>query len=590
MNASQHLFKKAAGSNLLVIVVLVILAALIALPHIMRYWQLGNKYTILFFDNPTANQLNWEETYTYATQVNRIKNNQPINDPYIFEYRDKPSPLISVLGIAAKLFSVPFVFVLVKIILIPIVVLIWYLIAREIGYSKTSSAAAAIMGVILQKTYAYIPYINKFYNYHFNGYFEIQRIYFPLISSFSISLTILLVIKLMKADIGLFKKILAGLLFGSLFYTYFFAWTLFWTSFAFLVVTLLFKKQYKIAKRLIIPFVAAALVAAPYFINLFLFSQNPAREAFILRTIAFPISDWNLLVIIRFLILISVLIITNRSWLKVPARYYLIIFLVSALFLSPLSKLALGADYQSDHWYERFLYPLSTFLFTLVVFDIMAKFKPKLLSSLAFILIFVCLSKVIFVTVGELGRDMKNFRIGPAREDLYAWMLPNIPKDSVIATLSFTESVYITAYTPFYSYLPQAYKTIAPESDLLTRYVNLVRIYGADESFIKQTFIMPNAYYADKKSIVSKDGNGFMMLEGIATHFDPFPYPQHKNIQNEIIKMSKNKIKLAGRIDYLLFGPLERENAKSFDKNHCKILYSNGLYQVYEFKSCQIDS
>lgn len=564
----------------------------LSLPHIFRYVQLGGIYTILFFHNDTANQLNWEETYTYATQVNRIKNNQPINDPYIYEYRDKPSPLISelvpslMLGLLAKIFSVPLVFVLVKIILIPLVVLIWYWLARELGYSKIISAAAALMGIILQKTFVYIPYANKLYAYQWQNYLEIQRTYFPLLSTFSVSLSILLLVKLLKSDYSSLKKILVGIIFGSLFYTYFFAWTLFWVSFGSLVLILLLKKQFNILKRLIIPFATAAVVALPYFLNLLVFSSNPAKQDFILRTIGFPISDWNLPVMLRFAILIAILFISSRSWLKVPGKLFLIVFLTSALLLTPLSKLILGADYQSDHWYERFLYPLATFLFTLLLFEVLAKFKPKASHILALVLIFLCLSKVAVVTAGETGRTKTDFRLGPEREDLYHWLLPNVPKDSVIATLSFAESVYLTAYTPYYSYLPQAYKTIAPESDLLKRYVNLIRIYGADDTFIREAFIMPDVRYSNVQSVVAHDGNGFMMLEGIATHFDPYPFPQHKNIQNEIIEMSKNKTKLQGRIDYLLFGPLERENAKGFDKNGCKILYSNGSYQVYEFKSC----
>lgn len=579
-------------TNILIYSVLAGLVVILSLPHIFRYLTLGSKYTTLIIAGPAATQLSWEETYTYATQANRIKNNQPINDPYIYEYRDKPSPLISelvpslLLGVPAKVFSVPFMFILVKIILIPLVVIIWYRLARELGYSKIISTAAALMGIILQKTFVYIPYVDKIYSYQFQNYLEIQRTYFPLISTFSVSLSILLLVKLLKSDYNPLKKILVGIIFGSLFYTYFFAWTLFWVSFMLLTVALVFRKQYEILKRLIIPFVTAAIVASPYFLNLFLFSHNPAREDFILRTIAFPISDWNLPVILRFIILISLLIISSRSWLKVSGKLFLIVFLTSALFLSPLSKLILGADYQSDHWYERFLYPLSTFLFTLLLFDVLAKFKPKASSILALVLILVCLSKVAVVTAGEIGRTKTDFRLEPEREDLYHWLLPNVPKDSVIATLSFTESVYLTAYTPYYSYLPQAYKTIAPKTEILNRYVNLAQLFRVDKEYLSQSFIMPNKPYKNPNSIIAKDGNAYMMLTGIFGHFDTFPYPIHHQILNSVAGNLSQKISLQGKIDYVLFGPLERENITPFGKKHCKLLYSNGLYQVYEFKSC----
>ena len=245
---------KLIKDNLLIITITIGLIVTLSLPHVFRYLSLGSKYTTLIISGTSATQTSWEETYTYATEANRIKNNQPINDPYIYEYRSKSSPLISefvpslLLGIPSKFLSIPYMFILIKIILIPAVVLIWYLIAREIGYSKIISVASALMGVILQKTFAYLPYINQLYSYQFSNYLEIQRTYFPLISSFSISISILLVIKLLKSDYEPYKKILAGIIFGSLFYTYFFVWTIFWMSFVILTVTLVLKKQFKILK------------------------------------------------------------------------------------------------------------------------------------------------------------------------------------------------------------------------------------------------------------------------------------------------------------------------------------------------------
>lgn len=587
---------KSIKDNILIITIIICLLVTLSLPHIFRYLELGSKYTTLIINGPAATQTSWEETYTYATEANRIKNNQPINDPYIYEYRSKSSPLISefapslLLGIPSKFLSIPYIFILIKIILIPAVVLIWYLIAREIGYSKIISVASALIGVILQKTFAYLPYINQLYSYQFSNYLEIQRTYFPLISSFSISISILLVIKLLKSDYEPFKKILAGIIFGSLFYTYFFAWTIFWMSFVILAVTLVLKKQFKILKRIVIPVVTATVIAAPYFVNLLLFSHNPDREDFILRTIGFPVTDWNLIVIIRFIILIYMLIVLNRSWLKVPAKFYLLIFLSSALFLSPLSKLILGADYQSDHWYERFLYPTSTFLFTLLIFDVLSKFKPKAKSFLALILILICLSKIVFVTVGEIGRPKANFRIGAGREDLYAWMLKNMPKNSVVATLSFTESVYLTAYTPYYSYLPQAYKTIAPKQEILDRYINLAQFYGVSNNFVTQPFIMPNEPYQNPNSIVAKDGNAYMMLTGILGHFDAYPFPFHKEIRSQILTKLSQTVPWQGRVDYALFGPLEQENSTNFSQRKCRSLYSNGEYQIFDIKTCKLSS
>src|SRR3990167_2069809 len=224
---------KLIRANFLIITIFFGVIVILSLPHIFRYLALGSKYTTLIINGPSATQISWEETYTYATEANRIKNNQPINDPYIYEYRNKPSPLLSelvpslILGVPAKILSVPFVFVIAKIAIIPLTVLIWYLTARQLGYSKISSVGASIASIILQKFFVYVPYIPKISEYEVNGYLEGLRIYFPLISSFLTSLTVLLIIKALKKRNTIYA-VISGILLGSLFFSYFFAWVLMW--------------------------------------------------------------------------------------------------------------------------------------------------------------------------------------------------------------------------------------------------------------------------------------------------------------------------------------------------------------------------
>jgi len=615
---------KLIRANFLIITIFFGVLITLSLPHIFRYLALGSKYTTLIISGPSATATSWEETYTYATEANRIKNNQPINDPYIYEYRNKPSPLISelvpsvLLGVPAKVLSTSLVFILAKIFVLPLTIFVWYLIARQLGYSKKASICAALTSFILQKLFVYIPYFPKIFSYEFDGYLEAQRIYFPLISSFITSITILFILKILdnrfprpkgrgslvfaQNSLHLRHKcwsffaqnkkmkhvLLAGILLGVLFYTYFFAWTLIWSSLILFLISSKISGWHIQAKKLLAVLAVGLLIGLPYFLNLLFFYQNPSRSDFILRTISFPIIDWNIPIIFRFLTFFCLITFFGKKWLKSPDKRLLILIYLTAAFLPLVSKIIFQADNQTDHWYERFLYPLSTFLLVLFAADIkQLGLKIKNFIFLAFLLLAIL--KFDISIYNEIKRPSEYFTIGLPRLDLYHWMAKNLPKNSVVGSLSFKEEIYLTAYTPLYAYLPQAYKTIAPTKEITDRYLFLARQIGVGPEFIKQVFIMPDQSYSNPDSIQAKDGNGFMVLLGIANHFDKFPYPSHYKIQQDLVQSLNKSINQIGRLDYLLIGPLEREASPDFAKNtKCQLIFQNVTYKLYRFHNCSV--
>src|SRR3989344_2579009 len=547
---------------------------MLSFPHLYRFLQLGKNYTILFFDNPVATQTNWEETYTYATEANRIKNNQPINDTYIYEYRNEPSPLISelvpsvLLGVPAKVLSIPLVFILAKIFVLPLTIFIWYLIARQIGYSKKASLCAALTSFILQKLFVYIPY-------------------FPLISSVITSIIILFILNLLNNN-KMKYVLFAGILLGLLFFTYFFAWSLIWLSLILFLISLKISSWQIHVKKLLAVLAIGLLIGLPYFINTFYFYQNPAHGDFLVRTISFPITNWNIPIIFRFLALSLIMIAFQKQWFKDPSRRLLLTVYLTAALFPMASMMIFQADNQTDHWYERFLYPLSTFLLVLFISDALGQFNLKIKKIVLLGLILAAVLKVLVVTVKEVQKPIAGFTIGKERTDLYSWMLKTLPKDSVVGSLSFTEEVYLTAYTPFYAYIPQAYKTIAPSNEILKRYANLAQIFNVNEEFIGQVFIMPDEKHKNPQSLVAADGGSFMVLTGTTYIFEKPPYAGHREVLDKVLSSIDNKTRQQGKLDYLLFGPLERENTDNFSQNKCKSLYSNGVYQLYDFNTCKL--
>lgn len=565
----------------LYILIFLSIIILLSLPHLQRYLSLGSKYTLLLTTGQNISQLSWEETYAYATLVNRLKHNQNINDPYIYEYRNTPSPYLSelypafLIGTLAKITSVSLAFALIKIVFPAIYFTLWFLIAKKLGFSQIQAAAASISTVFLPKLFSIIPY-PQLLLYPLDNYLEIQRVFHPSLSNTVVVLNIFLLISFLKEKTKT-RAIIFGLILGSLFYTYIFAWTLFWLGLFLFTLYKITERDFSFLFSLLLPVSIALLIGAPYFINALIFSQNPLSQDFLQRT-AFSITSYYPLVILRYLLLFTMFIFLSKKWFKKNSFGFLIFLSLSALILPNITQLLLGVDIESDHWFERFLYPFSTFIFVVTIALFFGRISKKLANLILVSLVVLSLFRVINSTITQLRIEPKSFQMENSRQELFGWMENNLPKDTVIGSLSFNEHAYLAAYTPFYSYIPRGDRSIASLDEGLARYSYLAKLIGTDPNFIDQIFVMPNL----NKSPFGVNESAFSLV-GVKLHFDKYPFKDHREVLDTAKKYFTNP-QYIGKLDYILIGSLEKKANSVFEAStKCELLYKNHNYALYKY-------
>src|SRR3989338_2638270 len=87
---------KIKGESLLLLFLAFLISVIFTIPHIYGLKSFGSNYSPLI-SSPNLAHVS-EETYTYAPEVHQIFKGHWRGDPYIWEYRDDPSPYVSELS------------------------------------------------------------------------------------------------------------------------------------------------------------------------------------------------------------------------------------------------------------------------------------------------------------------------------------------------------------------------------------------------------------------------------------------------------------------------------------------------------------
>lgn len=571
------------------LLLLLALFLLLTAPHLRRWNEFGRNYTTLLLDGKGTTQTAFEETYAYASLANRFKFNQPINDIGTFEYRNFASPLISelvpaaIVGTIAKFTDVTAAVILVKIIFPVILVMVWYEIGVKIGFMPANSLAASLAAVFLPQLYVLIPYF-RVLNYLTDPQLEFQRIFHPLISGLMVAATLLLIITGLNHLSNARLKILAGISLGLLFYTYIFSWTLAVGAIGLLLVSLMIEKDWEKFKWLLTVLGVGVLVAFPYFINAWKFNESVFSPDFFAKSVYLENQNY-LFVMMRCLVLIIAMLAINRQWYFSAQRRLLILLLFSAIALPEISQIILGVNLEADHWIIRFFYPISTFLMIGTMGELIMKYfsgASKLFSGLIFTLALV---RILSWEVAELKKPVGDFQLPLARRELYTWMNKNLKQDSVLGSLSFVEEIYLTAYTPYYPYISQTFRTLATTDEMLNRYLYLTQILQFKNDYFNEILRVPLSPlpFAD---IHSQDQRIYASIFGLKYYHDAAPYPIHQKLIKSIKEKQKIPFFPNGRLDYLLITPTDRFYSSRDFKNECDPLFDNGTYQVYLFNNC----
>lgn len=571
------------------LLLLAVLFLFLAVPHLYRWEKLGRNYTTLLLDGQGTTQTAFEETYAYASLASRFRFNQPINDVGTFEYRNFASPLISelvpaaVVGTIAKFIDVPAAVILAKIIFPILLVMVWYAIGIKIGFLPDNSRAASLAAVFLPQLYVLIPYFRSL-TYLTDPQSDFQRVFHPLISGLMMAVAILLMILGLNHLSNAKLKILAGISLGLLFYTYIFSWTLAIVAMGLLLMSLVLEKDWKKFKWLLTVLGVGLFIAFPYFINAWLFHKSAFSADFWAKSV-YLYKQSYFFIIVRCLILVTAMVTLNRLWYFSVRRRLLVFLLFSTVALPVLSQMALGVNLEADHWIVRFFYPLSTFLAIGTVGELILKYFPRVSKLFVGLISVSVLIKLLFWEVTELKKPVGDFQLLPARGDLYAWMGKNIKPESVVGSLSFVEEIYLTAYTPYYPYTSQTFRTVATTGEILNRYLYLTQIMRFKNDYFNEMLRVPLSPlpFAD---IPSPDQRIYATIFGLKYYHDVTPYPIHQKLIEKIKERQKSPIFLKGRLDYLLVTPTDRFYSSKDLKKGCNALFDNEIYQVYSFDGC----
>jgi hypothetical protein len=566
---------------------------MLVVPHIYRWIVLGKAYTTLLVTGPGATVKSYEEVYAYATQANRISHHQSINDAYVYEYRDTPSPFVSelvpsiILGLPGRLVSLATIWLIAKLMFPIVLVLLWFWVGRQAGFSYLTSLVAGFSTVLLPKLFALFPY-PEIVSYVLDPHLEVQRMFHPLISSTIVAGTVLAVTMSIRSKLSWRSSLFSGLLLGLLFYTYFFAWTWVWAGLGLLSATLLVEKRWQLLSKLIPIIVVGLVIGAPYFINAVSFSKLTVSADFWSRTVLSETQSFKLTVL-RYIFLATLVVVIDRQWFTNIRRRWLLTLLVSASLLPDLSQQMLGVSLEADHWIERFLYPLSSFVLITSASTWLSHRNSRWQQIFLTIMLLASMIRLGHSTVFQLQQPPQSYQLTDSRVLLYRWMEDHLPPGSVVGSLSFSEQIYLAAYTPYYPYIPKGDRTIASTDEIVKRYVFLAQQLRVPADFFSRVFLIPGEDYEKISGMSSMDRNAFSVLFGAKHHFDPPPYPAHWQMLKQAEALFAEPVSQTGKLDYLLVSPVDRVFSSERFITKCPLVYENIEYQLYRFSGCSAE-
>ena len=571
--------------------IFILFLAILELPHLKRLLVLGSGYTTLLIESQNVNPISLEETYAYATLANRVKFDQPVNDPYVWEYKDIGSPFLSefapslVTGWLAKLAGVPLAIIVIKIIGPIVLVFLLYLVGINIGVGNMSAMASAIAAVFLPKLFALLPYpVIPTYILGSTD-LEFQRVFHPLLSWIAVAGSLLGIQLVFKKKTSLIIMVMAGVLAGILFYTYFFAWTLVWFGLVILTVLLFCQKKFLDLQRLAVVMTVGCLIGLPYFINGWEFSRGILGQEFWSKTVL-PAQEIHVAALLRYALLLAGLILVDRGWWRKSNKLLLWSILAAAVLLPDLSQFVFGANLESDHWIGRFLYPLSTLLLIMAVGKWLSE-KNAGWNKLFVVVVFIlAVFRIGLVNLNEWRKPVENYQLDKQRQELYNFLFNNVAPGSVIGSLSFTEQIYLAAYTPFYPFIPRWDRTVAPEDEPMKRLLFIAQQFDVPEKYFDETMPVPLVPVSHPE-LPRFDQKALAVVFGLQYLYDLPPYNRHLELLVNIKDRFKNKIKPFGRLDYLLITPTDRVFSKRKFETECHKLFDNNVYQVYRFSDCK---
>lgn len=480
-------------SHKLIISLLIILVSLIyGLSNIILSFNLGRDYQPLVINknSPIAK----DETYAYAPQAKHIlEGNLFVGEVYTKEYQNFPTPFVGetlpswvMAALALLTGSLPAAFIAADFIFPPIIFLLLFVTARCFIKNFFFAAAVAFLTVISRDLIATIPYPHETWQYitvaeQRNFLLHFARAFHPQVTFVFFAAAFISLIKVFSSG-GKWLPIAAlGIFFAALFYSYVFYWTYFATFMVIVFGLSLIRRNFQVARGLVLAGVVAFILGLPYFFNMYNFYKLPLAADFTAKsTLAYLDLP---LTLFRYLIITIIFALVTK--LKDFKFTVLCLFILTGVLIPLFSKIVIGQDLETLHYLRRAMMPFATITALTILYLVFYK-NTKVIYLLTVIIftiaIFLGLKTQIVATktispYHQLDKDLG---------EVFVWLNNNSQKNEVVGSLDTFLSRYLPVYTDNKVFFPPTDRTVTPTTEGVERYAIVANLLGIDPKWQKE--------------------------------------------------------------------------------------------------------
>lgn len=239
--------------------------------------------------------------------------------------------------------------------------------------------------------------------------------------------------------------ILSILTLGLSFYDYFYTWTFLYVFLGIIILIFLFQKKWFDAKRTAIVLLASAIIALPWFLNLYQVLSHPNYQDVGQR---FGLVEGRFFAqgfLVLFLFINFLLFFPKKE----KERFFFALALLITPFIILNQQLITSKSLSIDHYHWYYHKPLAIIFLLITLFFWLSQKKWQFLKKpLAILVIIISLGNGIFVQSISYAHNRKvnieKQEYGPVMD----WLNQNAEKDEVVLTNNDKAARLIIIYTP----------------------------------------------------------------------------------------------------------------------------------------------
>lgn len=465
-------------------------AVLFALPDLMMWHTLGDRF-VPFSVSPPVSAQTYDETQLYVPGARRFMEEGVVRTEVdVFELRDARSayPVLHaiVMGGLGRLFgSLEAAWVVGHGLFPAMTWLLLYAIGRRHGLSPLSAAS-------LSAVVCLVPFGPR--NALLQGHFalvqplELSRTPHPSLS-FMVCLAAACATGVAVQAGRVALLVLAGLLVGINFYAYYFSWVALGLGFATWFMAALATGRHREAASLAIVGAAAVAAGSQYLLLLWHLSASGTQSELMARVgdIGRTVDALNLT--LSLVIVAGLLAAYARSSFS-PATNALVFLLCGGLLGQHLQLLT-GYNPQHGHFLNRLIQPLSAFLVGLLLLPRVRDVRSIRLASILVLSSLVTIASYRQISVARAMTPAHD------RNQPYLALIDRLaailPPGAVVAASDRDTFTTLPALTSMWTFVPLGDRTQAAHREILTRYLIVRKLEGADRAAVHADFTTPTA-------------------------------------------------------------------------------------------------